>query len=96
MSLDAEPLEEGIEETIGTAQQPFPDLLPRVFRKYAEITGRVAQRREALRQQKEAEWEAEAAAQAEIDEQERGKGETSTEFTTLLMEKLEEKTITKC
>ena len=66
LSMEYAPLEKGIEDVTGTAQQVFPELLPRVFYKYGEISERVAQRERAARAKQEARWEAEARAQAEL------------------------------
>ena len=78
-----EPLDRGVENAIGNAHDAFPSLLPKVFHKYAEICQRTADRCRAAREQ--AEWE-------QQQQQERSTGNTSEEFTSLLVRTLENMT----
>ena len=92
-SMTEEPEEPGVAEAIGDAKQAFSELLPRVFYRFAEVQQqRVAQERQALLEQEEAQLQANVRAQEEAENEEwlQSMGNTSREFTTLLLNKPEE------
>ena len=77
-----EPLDPGVEQALGSANDAFPYLLPKVHNQYREICRRMMARQRAALQQLEAEQQQE--------DEERNMGNTQIEFTLLLMRTLED------
>ena len=78
-----EPVEDGVQEALGNANDAFPYLLPKVFNQYRDICRQMAERQQAASQPVEEEQEEEA---------EEDSGNSIPEFTQVLISSLEEST----
>ena len=78
-----EPLDQGVEQALGSASDTFPYPLPKVYNHCREICRRIVERQRAARQQEEEQQREEEEEQANIG---------PTEFILLLMRTLEDMT----